>query len=359
MCKNRISIIIPAYKPDEKLIATVNDLTDIGFDDIIIVNDGSDTSFDNIFSIIESIPECTLLRHPVNRGKGAALKTAFSYFLQNRPERNGVVTADSDGQHLPADILKVANAIIDRDEVIIGARDFSSANVPPRSKFGNRTTSAVFRIFFGMKITDTQTGLRGFPRKYIAPLTEVKGDRFEYETNVLFTMNSLDIPFSEVPISTVYLDENKSSHFRVIRDSIRIYGRIIKYLASSTASAITDTLVFWLIKHFKLFGLILPIPLTFTASIIARIVSSLLNYFLNAKIVFEGKTNAKTITKYYILAAVQITLSSLLVFTTEKLLGVTAPIISTLIKIVIDLLLMVISFRVQQKWVFSSKENKK
>ena len=54
MCKNRISIIIPAYKPDEKLIATVNDLTDIGFDDIIIVNDGSDTSFDNILIVYKN-----------------------------------------------------------------------------------------------------------------------------------------------------------------------------------------------------------------------------------------------------------------------------------------------------------------
>ncbi|MBR5452468.1 MAG: bifunctional glycosyltransferase family 2/GtrA family protein [Clostridia bacterium] len=356
---NPISVIIPAYKPDEKLISTVEGLVSAGFDDIIIVNDGSDASYDTVFNVIETIPECTLLCHPVNRGKGAALKTAFGYYLDNRPDGKGVVTADADGQHLTHDIAAVAAATAEREEIIIGARDFSSDNVPKRSKTGNRITSAVFRIFFGMKISDTQTGLRGFPTKYIKPLTEAKGDRFEYETNMLFMMNSLDIPFSEVPISTVYIDENRSSHFRVVRDSIRIYGRIIKYFISSSASAVTDTLVFWLIKHFKLFGLVLPIPLTFSASIIARIVSSLLNYVLNAKIVFEGKTNGKTLIKYYTLAAVQITVSAMLVFITERLLGVTAPILSTIIKMIVDTVLLLFSFRIQQRWVFSGKEDKK
>ncbi|MBQ2826135.1 MAG: bifunctional glycosyltransferase family 2/GtrA family protein [Clostridia bacterium] len=359
MSGNPISVVIPAYKPDEKLISTVRGLVDVGFDDIIIVNDGSDESYDNIFNIIGTVPECTLLRHPINRGKGTALKTAFGFFLENRRGRVGVVTADADGQHLTQDIAAVAAAVCERDEIIIGARDFSSDNVPKRSKTGNRITSAVFRIFFSMRISDTQTGLRGFPAKYIKPLTEAKGDRFEYETNMLFMMNSLDIPFSEVPISTVYIDENRSSHFRVVRDSIRIYGRIIKYFISSSASAVTDTLMFWLLKHFKLFGLVLPIPITFTASIIARIVSSLLNYFLNAKIVFEGKANGRTLVKYYTLAAVQITVSALLVFATEKLFGVTAPILSTIIKMIVDTVLLLFSFRIQQRWVFSDKEKKK
>lgn len=355
MDKSRISIVIPAYQPDDKVISTVTELVKAGFSDILVVNDGSDAACGKIFKKIEEIPECTLLVHPVNRGKGAALKTAFTFFLENRPDRTCVVTADADGQHLTADIIAVADKALESGKVVLGVRDFSSPDVPARSKAGNNITSAVFKIFFGMRIKDTQTGLRAFPKKYLADILTAEGERYEYETNMLFLMNRRKIPFEQTDITTVYIEENATSHFRVVRDSLRVYGLILKYIFSSTAATVIDELVFYLMKRFA-FLAVFPIPLTFSAAFVARAISSLVNYGINAKVVFKDNTNRKTFLRYYLLVVVQIAISAAMVFVVENIFHITSPLLSTIVKIIVDTLLFFFSFRIQHKWVFNSKE---
>ena len=357
-----VSLIIPAYKPDEKLLNTISDAQNAGFDDIIIIDDGSGKEFEKVFSKVEQISDCTLLRHEVNKGKGAAMKTAFAYFIENRPDGIGVITADADGQHLTKDILATAEKMKETGHIVLGCRDFTAPQVPPRSKFGNRCTIGVFKLFFGMKISDTQTGLRAFPKDVLPKLLEINGDRYEYETNMLFFMSRNSIPFEEVVIDTVYIDDNSSSHFRVVRDSLRIYGLIIKYLLSSLSAAVVDAGAFYLLKEFPLIA-IPTIPQTYTASIIARIISSLVNYIINAKVVFGGKAGAKTLVKYYVLSAVQILVSAVLVYLFEYLLrhyfGINYAITATAIKMVVDTVLFFVSFRLQHKWVFNTKDKKK
>lgn len=211
----------------------------------------------------------------------------------------------------------------------------------------------MFRLFFGMKISDTQTGLRAFPRGVMGEIAAAKGERYEFETQMLFLMSQKKIPFDEVPIETVYLEENRSSHFRVVRDSVRIYSLILGYLLSSVAAAVIDELAFFFFKSVGFLGF-LPIPLTWTAAVLARIISSLTNFFINAKLVFNGKTDKKTLGRYYALAVVQITVSTALVYFAEHLFAVTAPWLSTLIKTVVDTVLFFISFRIQHKWVFNA-----
>lgn len=355
---NPVSVIIPAYKPDHKLIGTLDALVKTGFTDILVVDDGSGEQFGPIFRQVGQLPQCTLLRHPVNRGKGAALKTAMEWFSAHRPGQAGVVTADADGQHLAADIAAVARAMLDSGHVVLGVRDFSSPNVPPTSRMGNRITIAVFRLFFGMRISDTQTGLRAVPRQYLAEIAGARGERYEFETHMLFLMNRNRIPFDQVKIATVYLEENRSSHFRVVRDSVRIYGLILEYLLSSAGASVIDALAFYLFKRFG-FLAFLPIPLTFSAAFLARVISSLVNYLVNARVVFGGRANGRSLAKYYILAAVQIALSTSLVYLTEHVLAITSPALSTLVKIVIDVVLFFFSFRVQHKWVFRDKTKEK
>lgn len=353
MKKDTISVIIPAYKPDEKLMKTIKDLVDIGFTDILVVDDGGGEAYDNIFDEVKAIPECTLLRHEVNRGKGAALKTAMTYFMENRPDKLCVVTVDADGQHLAKDTEAVSYAAVDHEKVVLGTRNFSDPNVPPRSVMGNRITSVVFRLFVGMKIRDTQTGLRAIPRKYIPDMLTAEGDRYEYETNVLFLMNRLSIPFEQVDIATVYIDDNKSSHFRVVQDSARIYALILKYLFSSIGASVIDELLFFILKSVAFLS-VLPIPVTFTAALLARVVSSLTNYWINAKHVFKGNVNGATLAKYYALAVVQITISAAIVFCAENIFMITSPAMSTLVKVIVDTVLFFFSFRIQHKWVFNN-----
>lgn len=352
---NEVSVIIPAYQPDEKLIGTLQGLVEAGFQDILVVNDGSGEEYADIFGEAGKLDACTILTHEVNRGKGAALKTAFAYFLENRPDKRCVVTADADGQHLVEDIEAVSLACLESSNVVLGVRDFSNPNVPARSKTGNRITSTVFKLFFGMKIADTQTGLRAFPKVYLSELLKAEGDRYEYETNMLFLMNRREIPFEQVQIATVYLDENKSSHFRVVRDSLRIYALIIKYLMSSVSAAVVDELAFYLFKNLG-FLAALPIPLTFVAAFLARVISSGMNYWMNANLVFHDNKDKVTLVKYYMLALVQIGVSAVLVFLAESLFGISSPEVSTLAKAAIDTVLFFFSFRIQHKWVFNQAE---
>jgi glycosyltransferase involved in cell wall biosynthesis len=239
MYKN-VTIVIPSYKPDEKLISTVRGVREAGFSDIIVVDDGGGEKYAEYFRRVESEFGCTVLTHEINRGKGAALKTAFAYYIENRPDSVGLVTADADGQHLPKDMIAVAEQMAKSQSVVLGCRDFSEPHVPPRSKVGNRTTSAVFKMFLGMKISDTQTGLRAFPRHILPLLGSIEGDRFEYETNMLLKFGQHGITIREEKIETVYIEENRTSHFRTVRDSLRVYRFILSFILSSLISFVAD-----------------------------------------------------------------------------------------------------------------------
>lgn len=350
-----VSVVIPAYKPDAKLLDTLAGLVQTGFQDILVVDDGSGEDFAPLFQQVEALPACTLLRHPVNRGKGAALKTAFTYFLDRRAGQRGVVTADADGQHLAQDIAAVSRQMLEGGHVVLGVRDFTAPQVPPRSRMGNQITVGVFRLFFGMRIGDTQTGLRAFPREVLPELAGVPGDRYEYETQMLFLMSRKKLPFDQVEIATVYLEENRSSHFRVVRDSLRIYALIIRYLLSSVSAAVIDALAYFLLKSWGALAL-LPFPTTWTAAALARILSSLCNFLLNARVVFGGRPSGRALVRYYTLAVVQLSLSTALVYLAELAFAISAPALSTLVKVLVDTILFFFSFRIQHKWVFNSEK---
>ena len=235
------TLVIPSLDPDEHLAATVGAAIEAGIDDILLVDDGSHPENRHYFTELANRPEVTLLTHEVNQGKGAALKTAFSYFLASRPQRTGVVTADGDGQHAVADILACGRELeAGEPAVILGCRDFSQEDVPFRSRAGNRLTSLVFRLLFGMRLSDTQTGLRAIPTQYIQPLMAAEGTRYEFETNMLILMGTKKIPGREVSIQTIYMDQNQRSHFRPVRDSLRVYGLIIKHAAGSLCSRVRN-----------------------------------------------------------------------------------------------------------------------
>ena len=362
---SNISVVLPSLDPDEKLTAVIDGLLEYGFSDIVLVNDGSKPENLHYFEDAARLhPEIHLLHHEVNRGKGAALKTALTYVLANRPDSLGVVTVDGDNQHHPADTQACVEAMLDSSHVILGCRDFSLPDVPPRSRFGNRTTSLVFKIFCGMTISDTQTGLRAIPREYIPILNEVYGDRFEYETNMLLALKNNGIPFDEVKIRTVYIEENKSSHFRVIADSWRIYKLILahffRYTASSLVSFLADSGMVYLLS--KLLGSILTDPaLSAVATIGARVVSSLLNFFMNKKLVFRAKVSTgASILRYYALAVPQLLVQWLLNQGIYSLFGVAESQagLRTLIHILVMTVLFIVSFTIQQRWVFAPQKSK-
>lgn len=352
-----VTIVLPSYNPDEKLLEVINGLIEQGFTDVIIVNDGSRQENHKYFDEAAKFSCCTVLHHDVNRGKGAALKTAFKYFTERGKPAIGVVTVDGDNQHLAADIYKCAEVLCEhKNKVIFGCRDFSLPGIPPRSVFGNKVTSFVFRTGCGIRLSDTQTGLRAIPASYLPLFIKTKGERFEYETNMILDMKKMNIPYEEVSISTVYIEENTSSHFNPIVDSIRIYKTILKFMLSSVTSFLID------LAAFNIFAILL-IPYIHDESIIvstilARIISSLFNFYSNNNIVFKSnESKKKNFLKYYALCIPQMILSAGLVYVLSLLSGSSGSLLITLIKIVVDTVLFLISFKLQRDVIFKRKDD--
>ena len=363
---NNISIILPSLDPDEKLPKVIEGLLEVGFRDILLINDGSKPENLHYFTDAAAAhPEVTLLQHAVNRGKGAALKTAINYFLVHRPEGTGVVTVDGDGQHHKLDILACAEAMQSSGELVLGVRDFDHPDVPFRSRFGNKTTCGIFKLFVGMAVSDTQTGLRAIPRKDLPTMLGIEGDRFEYETNMLLKLKQASIPFREVKIRTVYIEENKSSHFRVIRDSWRIYKLILahffRYTLVSISSAVIDEGCYIAFTG-MLRGLLSGLALTASATAAARLISSLFNFFMNKKVVFQsGVHTGKALLRYYALALPMLAAQALLTHGAYALLGISedATGLRALIYAVVMTVLYLVSYMVQQRWVFHEKKEAK
>ena len=362
---SKISVVLPSLDPDEKLITVVDGLLEYGFSHIILVNDGSkQENLHYFYDLAAAHPEITLLHHEVNKGKGAALKNAFRWFLENRPEGEGVVTVDGDNQHHPEDTRRCCEQMLRSGHAVLGCRDFNQADVPARSSFGNKTTSAIFKIFVGMTISDTQTGLRAIPRDILEQLVDVYGDRFEYETNMLLAFKTNAIPFDEVKIRTVYIEENKSSHFRVIHDSWRIYKLILahffRYTLSSLLSAVVDTGAFSLLSAL-LKNTLSGMALTAAAGITARVISSLLNFFMNQRLVFQTKVDTKNaMLRYYALALPQMAAQVLLTQGVYALFGIpdTATGLRTVLYAVVMTVLYFASYMIQQRWVFAPEKSK-
>ncbi len=345
-------VLIPAYQPDEQLLKLVNRFISETDFTIVVVNDGSAPEKDAVFA---QLPHAvTLLKHEVNQGKGRAMKTGMTYIQEHFPETEGVVIVDADGQHLLPDVLRVCDELnANPNALILGSRCFSG-KVPLRSMFGNTITRYVFALASGVMIHDTQTGLRAFSVKYIPKLLSLKGERYEYEMNMLLGAAELHIPIREVHIQTVYLDEkNSSSHFNALRDSARIYGCILKFTGSSIAAFLIDyMLVLTLAAIFGGFSIDQKLVLLYSA-VIARVVSSLCNFLINRRMVFKSKDKILvTAFKYYAVAALILFLNYLLL----QVFNIALKIPLSVAKLIVEALLFMISLGLQRFFVFKVRE---
>ena len=337
---SRLAVVIPAYNPEDRLVALVDDLRALGFTSIVVVDDGSDASTRPVFERLRDKTGVELLRHAVNVGKGRALKTAFNHCLCAHPDLEGVVTADADGQHAPRDIARVGHALLESGAFVLGARQFA-AGVPLRSSLGNLSTRWVVSFLFGKRITDTQTGLRGIARDLLPQLMDVPGERYEYETSVLVEMITRRVDIRQVPIDTMYIDGNRSSHFNPLLDSMRIYFVFIRFFASSLLAAAIDFLAFAL--AIAVFGN----PLGALA--VGRACAISVNFVANKRFVFrDERPGAAALLRFCILVAVMFCLSYLLI----REIVATTPIGPLGAKVIAESALFVLSFSVQRVFVF-------
>ena len=332
--------LIPAYEPDEILIDLVHQLIDAGLK-VIVVNDGSGSAFEDIFT--RAGRQATILRHEINRGKGAAIKTGLRYIAHNCREPYAVVTVDADGQHRVEDAKKVLQAVNGNETaLILGSRHFTG-KVPVRSRFGNTVTRYVCRLLGGLQVYDTQTGLRAFSHRLVPELLQIEGDRYEYEMNMLMAFQKEERPLLEIPIETVYLDDNTSSHFHTVRDSFRIYKEILKFSAASIAG--------FLIDYFLYCCLLMSTGNLALSNIGARLVSATVNYTMNRKLVFDSRVSVIRSGLQYALLATFILLGN-----TVFLRGLTEYGVNGYVaKILTELVFFTFSWGVQHSVIFKKE----
>ncbi|MBR0463737.1 MAG: bifunctional glycosyltransferase family 2/GtrA family protein [Clostridia bacterium] len=340
---DQITVLIPAYKPDEKLVKLVDDLIAADLRRIVVVDDGGGEAYKPIFDAIRE--KAHVLTHPVNRGKGAALKTGLKHIMKK--PGGGVVTADADGQHTPADIARIADVLLEKpDTLVIGSRDKKA--MPPRSKAGNTLTCAVFGLLTGLWLNDTQTGLRGLPKSALEAFSDLEGDRYEYEINMLIAASRMKMPVEEVTIDTIYIDDNASSHFNALKDGLKIYKLMFreagKFCLSSIICFVVDYIIFILLHHAAGASRIL-------SQIGGRVVSAPLNYWLNSRMVFKKQASGQSLGRYFLLAGCVLAASCLGHWLLELI-----HVPAVLAKILVDGVLYVVSYRVQRSHVFGAHE---
>lgn len=352
-----IPIVIPSLQPDERFPLILKDIKEAGLGPVVVVDDGSGPDYKNYFDEAYDLIKDkggVVLTHEVNKGKGRALKTAFSYILEHMPDAIGCITADSDGQHSVECIKSCMDALKENpDSLVLGVRDFSGADVPFKSRAGNNITIKVCDFLCGVKVSDTQTGLRGIPREFMRHLLDVEGERFEFETRMLIETSNC-CPIVEVPIKTIYdSKENHQTHFNPVKDSIRIYKifgmYFAKYILSSVTSCVIDLVLFAvfckILKNCTDISYYVAI-----ATVMARVISAIYNYLMNYKFVFTSKKDhLQSAPKYFSLAVVQMILSATLA---TGLLFILSGVPELLIKIPVDAVLFLASYYIQRKFVY-------
>lgn len=287
----KIFILIPAFKPDPSILNTLSNLIRLDKETpIVIVNDGSGEEYDKIFLTISNLKGIKVIKHTVNLGKGAALKTGLNYILSTHPNCTGVVTADADGQHAPSDILAVVKSLrINSTCLILGCRRFDG-DVPFRSRLGNTASRFLYNVFLGVRVNDTQTGLRGLPIQLANKTLSITSNHYELETDQLIIASRSDIEIKEIEIETIYNNNNESSHFNPIIDSCRIYFTVLRHAASSLLVAAIDFLIYTIVIFFG-GGVI-------AGNLLSRSVALFMQYFLSKKIVFKVPGGWKRFASY-------------------------------------------------------------
>ena len=345
--------LIPAYEPEFFLLTFLSQVREAGFE-IILIDDGSGAEYAPLFEKARTY--ATVLTHEINRGKGAALKTGLSYIFMRHTDNCVVVTIDADGQHRIEDALAVCElASQNPDSLVLGSREFTG-EIPLRSRFGNSLTRFIFRMSTGISVRDTQTGLRAFSYSQLPLLMNIDGDRYEYEMNMLLEYARRKTPILEHTIETIYINNNESSHFNPLKDSLRIYKEIFKFSASSFIGFLVDYCMYAILLFLlTLWGPFLGINylqgIRFS-NIGARIVSACVNFTLNRKFVFQSNEKLLLSAFKYFLLAVIILVGNTFVL---EFLVTTLLIPSMIAKIITELVFFILSWTVQKFLVFRQK----
>ena len=341
----RFAVIIPAYRPEPRLLDLIRTLVEKSIPAIVLVDDGSGPEFREIFLKAEEMPKVRLVRHAVNLGKGAALKTGINHALCTFPDLQGVITADADGQHHPEDIEQIARTLAAQpDRVVLGARTFDR-DVPLRSRVGNVVTRTVMHALVGHNVSDTQTGLRGIPATLLPHLLRMEANGYDFELDMLIGARRHAIPIVEVPIRTIYEPGNRTSHFNPLIDSMKIYFVLLRFSSVSLMTALLDSLVFYL--AYRRLGSVAA------SQVAGRLLAVAFNYFMVRRTVFFSRErHFYVLPKYLLLVCV----SGAASYAGIELLYSSSHMRPLAAKLLVETLLFFANFAIQRDFIFGKRE---
>ncbi len=220
-------VVIAAYNEEKKIFEVVSNLKKDSYKNIIVVDDGSkDKTFEQA-----SVSKAKVLRHIINRGQGAALKTGIDFALENKADI--IVTFDADGQHRVEDIPKLVQPILNnRVDVTLGSRFLNNdSNVPLIRKVFLKGGALIFRLFYGIKLTDSHNGFRALSR-VAAQKINITQDRMEHASEIVEEITKQKLSYVEIPVNIKYTDyslqhgQKNSNAFKILFKMI--FHRLVK-----------------------------------------------------------------------------------------------------------------------------------
>ncbi len=228
-----IVAVIPCYNVDGLCEPVVRDVLPL-VTHIIAINDGSTDDTGEILQRLarEHPKKMNIITFAKNRGKGYGLLEGFKYALQHF-EFDVLITFDADGQHLAPCLVSLAKSVEDGAEIAIGGRTFYE--MPLRSRLGNSIISWLLRSLYSKSPTDTQSGMRAYSKNFVSEIAEhIPGGHYEMEFRCLLLALKQNRKIVELPISTIYINKNRSSHFCRWKDSFIMMKTLFWHLCGRT-----------------------------------------------------------------------------------------------------------------------------
>jgi glycosyltransferase involved in cell wall biosynthesis len=214
-------VLIPALNAERSIGAVVRDCKAVN-EDVLVVDDGSaDRTAD-----VAREAGAHVVSHPVNRGKGAALKTGFAYAIEHGFD--AVITLDADGQHLPGEIPKFLAARAETGaDLIIGGRAHLFGEMLPRRRFANRFSARCIAYAAKTNVTDSQSGFRLYSVDLLRAI-RLRSDGFDMESEVIVQAGCRGFRIMTIPINLGFVDGQSTSHYKPLGDTIRIAWTVIR-----------------------------------------------------------------------------------------------------------------------------------
>lgn len=224
----RACAIIPAFDAERTIADVVRGVAAVWpeREAVFVVDDGSRDGT----AAAARAAGARVLVHPVNRGKGAALRTGMEAAFD--AGFDAAVTIDADGQHLADEALRLLDAA-DESALVLGIRDLAAAGAPRTNQISNRISNFFLSFFSGRRLADTQCGLRRYPLPRTLEL-EGHGDGYAFEAEIILRALAAHVPLVEVPVKVFYPPERERvTHFDSVRDPARIVGRVVEVLVAT------------------------------------------------------------------------------------------------------------------------------